>query len=318
MPDIKVPAGQLNLKGPQAPTGVDRWIQDVAPLTFAGLVLTLVISGTSTTVAMPAGSLVYQGLTQTVRTGDLQVTVPAGQIVLKGPARPAAVPQLSAGALAFTGRTLNVAVDVPGSALSIPAGSLVYTGRVPDRIPTQTISVPVGSLALTGQYASIAFKQPDTGRLVWTGLAPTIAAGTIGIAVPVGTLGWHGLAPVVHTDFFTAVPAGQLVLQGLTPNVGSPNSIVIPVGTLQLQGRAPTIDWVTAIPAGSLVYASTALQIDLATATQSIPAGAITFQGYGFDLIHSNGTAIDGLVKIARSVTDGVVITRALNAEVHR
>lgn len=360
MPDIQIPAGQLNLKGPQSPTGVVRWQSSVQSLAFTGLALTLAIaisvpagavafqglatSGkeiplaaghvaltglaptvtatSGTVIANGAGALQYQGLALTVRVGDLALEIPAGQLVFKGPARPAAVFQIPQAAITVTGYAANVAVDSPGSAVSIPAGVVAFTGHALTADPDKGIAIPAGTLALSGQYVSVAFKGLGAGSLVWQGLAPTIGTGSPGgavaIAIPKGTLTTTGLAPSNVFAFSIALPAGQLVLRGLEPNAGTSESLVIPTGAQAFTGHAPTIEWSTGLGVGAITLTGLTPLLELATAEPGLPVGALVFQGYALQVVHSNGTVIASTVRIARSLTHGSSITRTLTSEVTR
>lgn len=358
MPEIAVPPGQLNLKGPQAPNVVNRWFSTTTGIAFTGLALTLaisisvpvgaltitgqanvnplahpagaitfaglaptpVISSAGTTISNPAGSLAYTGLAPIVRVGDFTVEIPAGQLVIKGPARPAIVPQPPAGSLALTGRVLNVQVDTPGSAVSMPAGSLALTGLALDLFNTKTLAIPAGTLTLSGQYVGIQFTQPAAGSLVFQGLAPTIAAQTTSIVLPRGSLvfGSSTLVPSLRYDFVIAVPVGSLALTGQQPNVGTPETLVLQAGSLPLTGQTPTIDWSTGLAVGTLTVTGLAPQALLATGAPGIPVGSLVFQGYELVPIHSNGTVFSSTVQISRSLSHTGTITRTVSSEVQR
>jgi hypothetical protein len=359
MPEIAVPAGHVTLKGPQSPTSVSLWHSSVSSLTYTGLALTLAIAistpvGALTftgnanvnpleqpvgvlqwagltpslsitaagTISNGVGALTYQGLAPTVRVGDVGVEIPAGQLVIKGPARPQAVPQPGCGAIGFTGRVLLVQEDTPGSALGIPAGSLVFAGQTPDRLAGYAIATPAGSLVLSGQYVRIAFSPLQAGSLVWQGLAPSIggAADSIGIAIPAGSLRWGqtALVPQLQIDFVLPVPVGSLVYTGRDPNVASPAAIITPSGALTLTGQALTFDTAYGLQAGAVAITGRVLQVDLATAEQSIPPGELAWQGYAPLLVHSNGLIISGTVRIERNASATGRIVRSISVVVHR
>lgn len=360
MPDISLPAGQVNLKGPQAPNAVGIWHSTISSLTVTGLALvvaiaidvpagalvhtgrananllehpvgqlrwaglapSLNISNTSIDIAVPAGTQTWTGLAAVVREGDVGVEIPAGQLVIKGPQRPAFVPQLGVGSLAFTSLALVVSEDTPGSAASIPAGSLVFAGQAPDRIAGFAIATPVGALTLTGQYPSVAFKGLDVGRLTWQGFALAIggAGDSIGITIPVGALvmGQTALVPSLQYDFVQAIPAGAIVLTGFEPNAGTSESLVLQVGSLQLAGQAPTIDWGTGLGVGSLPHTGYALHVEIAVGALDVPTGELVWHGYAPTLVHSNGLLIASTVRITRSLGATGRITRTISSVVSR
>lgn len=339
-PMIEIPAGQLNIKGPQSATGVDRWTQ-AGRVSFTGLALTLSIAAgavdiaipagqlnfkgpqrpalaipagqlnyvgrtltrgeidipvgvlshvgltptiqgtTSDAIAVPAGSLNWSGLTPTVRTGDRLFELPAGQIVIKGPARPQSVHQMGAGSVPFTGRVLFVAVDAPGSNIGIPPGVLALTGTTSTVIQTQSIDIPAGTLTLTGQYVAVAFMQPDAGHLVWQGLAPSIG-GTqaISISPTTGTLNYHGEAPTAHLT--VAMPVGVLAWTFPAMEVTSTGTIAIPAGSLAFTGTASTVDLVCALPAGQLTLTGQLAVIDRGI---DIPSGSLRFSSTALEMV---------------------------------
>ena len=55
MPTILLSAGQINVKGPQSATGIDRWTQE-GSIALTGLALVCLIS-----IAVPVGALGFTG-----------------------------------------------------------------------------------------------------------------------------------------------------------------------------------------------------------------------------------------------------------------
>lgn len=357
MPTITLPAGQVNIKGPQSATGVDRWISQECSLALTGLVLTVAIAisvpagaltltgqtnvnplaqpesrlqytglapslgfSTSDQVISPGvGALTWQGLAPAVRIGDLGVDIPAGQLVFKGPARPQVVSQFPATVLAYTGTVTGVLVDTPGATVSIPAGVLRLTGQTPDRLNDFSLAIPAGTLTLTGRYVAVQFIQPAAGALTWQGLTPSIPAQTLVVAIPRGQLVvGNTLIPSLRYDFVQPLPAGQLTLAGLRPNVGTPDTLVMQVGVLALTGTTPTIDWTTALPVGRLLYTGTTTQVDVATGAPPIPVGSLVWTGYAPDLLYASSHVLSARVRILRAVSAGVAVTRTLESEVER
>jgi hypothetical protein len=359
MPEIALPPGQINLKGPQQPNVVNRWFSTTSSLTFTGLALTLAIaisvpaggltltglapvedssfptagritwqgltptatiSSAGTTLTPGVGAVTFQGLTPSLRIGDVYVDIPAGQLVIKGPQRPQVVPQLSAGTLRYTGYACAPQINTPGSAASIPAGSLAFTGQTPIRDVNVPRPIPAGSLVLTGQYVGIQFMQPSSGSLVWQGLAPTVSAQTVLVQLQVGRLQWGQttLTPSLIYEITIPVPVGSLVLTGHQLNVGTPETLVLQAGSLALTGQTPTLDWSTGLPVGTLRYTGQAATVVQATAAPGIPAGSLVWQGYAPVIIHSNGTVLSSTVRIVRSLSNVGTITRTVSSEVQR
>lgn len=290
---VSIPAGQLAIKGPQRPPlsipagslvytgrapGISGELQ-VGRVAYQGYALTLDVVS-STTIPIPVGALSFGSFSFDVRSGDHAPEIPAGQIVIKGPARAEAKPQPSAGTLAFTGRTLVALVDAPGSAVSIPSGALTFTGLALDNLPTQSISVPAGTLTLSGQYVAIAFKTLDAGSLAWHGLAPVADVSIAILPIPAGSLRHTGLAPTV--DSSVAIPAGALAFSFPSMNVSNTGNIEIPAGSLVITGRQATADLVWTVPAGALTLTGQLAVVDRG----SHPAnGQLTFQGYALEMV---------------------------------
>jgi hypothetical protein len=359
MPDIQLPAGQINIKGPQSATGVDRWQSAVSQLTLTGLALTCAlsvgipagaltltgheiitgplmptgavqytglaptvsISNVGTTIAIPAGAQTWTGLAPTARLGDFIIEVPAGQIVIKGPARPQVVIPMVVGGFRYTGLAPGVSIDTPGSVATIPAGQVVLTGHALTVVSSQTIALPAGTLTITGQYVAVAFMTPPTGGIVWQGLALTIpTGGSFTIAIPTGSLRFANatLTPTLVFAFTIDIPAGELDFTGFEPNASTPASIVVQVGALSLAGQALTIDWATGLPVGELISTGYAPHLEIAVGEQGLPVGRLVFQGYAVDVIHANGLVISDVVTIVRSISDVGTIVRSISDVVER
>lgn len=336
MPDIVVPAGQLNIKGPQSAVGVSKWFPSTGSLAFTGLALSVALSvgvpagaiafkgpqragleipagqlsfvgrtltrgeidipagaishvgltpsitgTTSDAIAIPAGSLRWLGLAPTARLNDSLIDIPAGQLVIKGPARPQSVHQMGVGSLALTGRVLIAAVDVPGSNIGIPQGVIALTGTTSTVIQTQSVSIPAGTLTITGNYVAVAFMQPDVGQLVWQGLAPTIG-GTqaISISPANGVLAFRSDAPTAHLS--VALPVGSLVWTAPPMEVAATGTIAIPAGTLTYTGQSATAHLVCVIPAGQLNLTG---QLGVVDRGIPIPSGTLQFSSTALEIV---------------------------------
>jgi hypothetical protein len=316
---IQIPAGEIEIKGPARDSGTIAI--DLGEVAYAGLAPVVDITNVSNTIDVGVGALAYQGHVQTVRSGDLQLNLEAGSLVIKGPAHPEAIPQLLTGTLAYTGHALVALDDLPGSGLSIPPGSLVLQGQVLDRLPTQTIAVPVGALTLSGQYVSVAFKQPDCGQLVWQGYAPsTGGVQQITILIGPGEQGWQGLAPVSHLDHFISPAAGSLVYAAPLMNVTTTGNIEIPAGSIVITGTVTDLPALITVPVGSLVLTG---QILSPEATREMGTGELVWTGTtpipliaGVPITDPDTIAFG--VTIERTYHSTVRIRRAVSSEVVR
>lgn len=298
--NIAIPAGSLAYTGTKPTTAFLG--PTVGQITFAGQAPTFVITNapamgagalawhglapivdvpapTDTTITPGVGVLGWTGYAITLRTGDSVIDIPAGQIVIKGPQRPEEKPQPDVGRVVFTGYAFNIAVDAPGSAITIAAGQLVLAGRAPDRIADFSLSIPVGSLALSGQYVSVAFKQPDCGQLVLTGLAPTVVRNTATISLGAGSLVYTGLGQNAH--LVVAMPKGTLAWAAPLMNVATSGNIEIGCGVLAITGTSSTVDLVCAIPSGAITF--TGLTPALGKVFD-LPVGVLAMQGYAVEL----------------------------------
>lgn len=95
----------------------------------------------------------------------------------------------------------DIEIAVAGVEITVPVGTLTYTGQAPTVFTGPVIEVPAGSLTYTGFAPSVEIPFSVTvpvGSLSFTGFAPTPRTG-IDIAVPAGALTYTGFAPIVVT-----------------------------------------------------------------------------------------------------------------------
>lgn len=279
---VAVPQGAIAYTG-QTPSIIDHTANmGVGHVAWTGLVPT-VVTDTPPVIAMPAGHEAYTGFAPTVRQATDIVFLPgAGSLVFKGPASPgSAIFTPDVGRELYTGQVPQAIINTPGSVVVVPAGTLTWQGRVPDRISSQTILVGAGSIVYAGQYVSVAFKVPDAGSLVWQGLTPVAVVNSQGtIAVPKGTLTYTGTVSVVRLDQGPAMPAGHLVFSSQAPIVRATYTIDVPAGSISYVGRTPESQRVIYVlpGAGTLLYNSQFVTPHLDTVY--VPgAGSLVFTG---------------------------------------
>lgn len=176
-----------------------------------------------------------------------------------------------------------------GTTVSVPAGSLTLSGKVPTVIATanQTVAVPAGSLALTGLAPTVLTPVTvavPAGSLSLTTQTPIVTAtANQNIAVPAGSLTLTAQTPTVVTSGSQVVdvPAGSLTLTGYAPTVIATANVTVsvPTGNLVLTANAPLVQTpiLVAVPTGQLALsAQTPLVVATTNVVIDVPSGALT------------------------------------------
>ncbi len=267
-------------------TGTDTSIcHNSAEKTGAGTTGSLTWAQTNAISASFAYALTPQMPTISMGLGALAILGLSVAIGFTGP---------SAGALNYQGYAPTVSIETPsGPTISLPAGSLVFTGRTPTVVQQAQglIAIPAGSLAFTGRDVGVAFGGPSDGRLAYTGYAPTVSQSAVTtITIPAGSLPFTGRTPSL--DRAILQPAGALVLQGLAQAVSVGVNRAVPSGSVVLSGQAPTVvnqsPGLIAIPAGTLTFTGR----DVGVAFSGPDDGRLAFTGYAPTVSVGSGTTI--------------------------
>lgn len=311
---IVPPAGTLVFKGPARPQEVPMPGQGL--LVLAGQIPNPTVStgGSSPTIGMPVGLLTWHSVAATV-SNDRSILLSAGSWVLSGQYVGIAFSPLNAGSLVWQGFIPTVIATTTGSIAvgagslvwhsdavtshldrgpQMPAGSLLFTGRIPLSGQTSTVLPDAGSLVLAGQVP-IALKdvspQPLTGHLAIVGQEVTVFLETT-YPLPAGVLTWTGYIAqptITAFDNQAAQPgAGVLTFASLAPTVTATTTTAFQpgAGTLTLSGQAPTLlrDVFFAMPAGALLFNG---QIATPPNLPTMGVGRLVFSGQRIRSVNS-------------------------------
>lgn len=305
-----VPTGSMTFTGlqPVATTGDNITVLVPAgAMTMTGLAPTV---ATPVAVAVPVGSMSFSGLAPTVLVSEV-INVPAGSMSFSGLA-PSVVVALAPGKSGFSYVVDNglgityfgvgaYQLDQPrfssgnNVTVSVPAGSLTFTGLTPTVVNPHTVAVPVGAMSFTG-FAPTALTPKTvsvpTGNMSFLGLAPTVLTPKI-VPVPAGSMAFSGLAPSILTNVTVQVPAGSMTFTGFAPDIFNSSSVIVPTGSMSFTGLQPTVllPQTVAVPAGSMAF-SGLVPTALTPKTVAVPAGAMSFTGFAPTVVNPHTIAV--------------------------
>jgi hypothetical protein len=280
--------GALALTG-QAPTLAFVLPIGAGTLTFVGQAPAATVGTPGTTIAIPAGQLLFKGPARSV---DTAIAIPAGSLSLTGQTPFLGAIGLGSGSLTLAGQAPILSLTIP-----IAKASLALTGQAPTRNVGTTIAIGAGSLSLTGQFVAQIFDGLAPAALTFTGYAPTVAiSGQVTRAIGAGSLSLSGQIPSLA--FVVPVGSGNLSLSGQAPSLAfvspigagslalagtvSTPALTIPIGavSLTLQGQAPSTGGAITIAIGSGALALTGQSLTANVSSGSaIPAGVLTLAG---------------------------------------
>lgn len=228
---------------------------------------------------------VTMALRGAVADGAVEITPPAGSVVLTGAAPTVIAPLLirpAAGTLALTGAVPTLSSG--SSPLITPAaGAIVLAGAVP--VQTLTLPAPApAALVLTGYAPSRLIGTnvtPGAGAVALAGAVPTVTRTANQVVTPAaGATVLAGAAPTVtRTSSATITPAaGAVALAGAVPTVTRTANVALTpgVGAVVLSGTAPTVtrtaNAVLTPGAGAVVLSASAPDVTRSQSGQIQPA----------------------------------------------